>query len=458
MVTLAEKVDRLAELAAARTDENAVSAGRLMRTIRTRAYLSKAGHIRFDEVLRQQALLYNAALEERSTAWKRHQKSISFFDQSKSLTQVRADFPDFEGAIDRRVQVGTLKRLDKAYQAFFRRLKGGEAPGHPRFKSSLHWKTLEIYSGASRYVRYDAERGRGVVRIKGLPLLRFKDKRLPEGIQPLEIRISRRPNGVYLYFMFDHLRAKPIVEVPEAPVGINAGLSGVRWALSDGTLIDRRRPDNKRKRRLQRKIARQRLGSNSRRKTVSLLGKLSDREKVRNRNELHRIAARLIEKYDHFVVEDLDIKGLTASAKGTVEEPGTEVRKKAAINRGMLEQNWGEFAQMLEYKAEGASIKLLRVDPSHTSLTCNACGVVKEVTTDHERFATRFRCSSCGADSLATVNAARNILARGLALSTSSAGESVIAGRASVNEPKSGLPDLRPENHTPIRTNDTAPT
>ena len=71
---------------------------RLIRTYRTRAYLSGAGHVRLDDVLAQQCLLYNAALEERTTAWKRHQKSISFAEQSRSLTAIRKDFPDIEGA------------------------------------------------------------------------------------------------------------------------------------------------------------------------------------------------------------------------------------------------------------------------------------------------------------------------------------------------------------------------
>ena len=149
---------------------------------------------------------------------------------------------------------------------------------------------------------------------------------------------------------------------------------------------------------------------------------------------------------------------MTASAKGTVEEPGTEVQKKTRINRGMLQQTWGEFAQMLEYKAAGAGIELVRVDPAYTSLTCSECGVVKEVNTDRERFATRFRCPSCGADIMATINAARNILARGLAGPVLSAGEVVIAGRVSVEKLKPEMSDLRPENHLPIRGDDTAPT
>ena len=208
---------------------------KLIRTYRTRAYLSRAGHVRLDDVLAQQCLLYNAALEERRTAWKGHHQRISFAEQSRSLTAIRSDFPDIEGSLHRRIQDATLKRLDRAFAAFHRRVRAGEAPGHPRFKSSRRWKTLEMYSGNARCVFVDESTGKGLVRIKGLPVLRFKDKRVPAGIQPLQILVSRRPNGVYLYFVFDHLEAQLPVEEVKNPVGINAGRGGVRWGFSDGT-------------------------------------------------------------------------------------------------------------------------------------------------------------------------------------------------------------------------------
>ena len=190
-------------------DAAATEHPKLIRTYRTRAYLSGAGHVRLDDVLAQQCLLYNAALEERKTAWKQHHQRISFAEQSRSLTAIRKDFPDIEGSLHRRIQDATLKRLDRAFAAFHRRVRAGEAPGHPRFKSSRRWKTLEMYSGNARCVFVDESTGKGLVRIKGLPVLRFKDKRVPAGIQPLQILVSRRPNGVYLCFVFDHLEAQP---------------------------------------------------------------------------------------------------------------------------------------------------------------------------------------------------------------------------------------------------------
>ena len=420
---------------------------RLIRTYRTRAYLSGAGHVRLDDVLSQQCLLYNAALEERRTAWKGHEKSISFAEQSRSLTAIRSDFPDIEGSLHRRIQDATLKRLDRAFAAFHRRVRAGEAPGYPRFKSSRRWKTLEMYSGNARCVFVDESTGKGFVNIKGLPKLRFKDKRVPPGIQPLQILVSRRPNGVYLCFVFDHLEAKPPIEDVKNPVGINAGRGGVRWGFSDGSTIERRRVDNKGRRRIQRKVARQKLGSKSRQKTVAQLAKYTNREKIRNRNELHRITAQFVDKYDFFAIEDLSIMSLTRSARGTLENPGQGVTIKAAINRSMLEQTWGEFAQILTYKAEGAGMSVVRVDPAYTSLTCSRCGVAQFDASEQERSRIRFRCPDCGSDLNRSVNAAKNILARGLAQPSLSAGESVIAGCASMETSTAETSAVHPENH-----------
>lgn len=417
-----------------------------IRTFRTRAYLTKAGHIRLDEVLRQQCLLYNAALEERREAYRRVGETVTYYAQNRSLTAVRADFPDIEGALDRRIQVGTLKRLDKAMTAFFRRVRAGETAGYPRFKSSRRWKTLELYSGASRYMRHDHRTGKGLLKIKGLPAIRFKDERVPDDYQPLEIRISRRSNGVYIYMVFDHLEARAPVGEPVAPVGINAGASGVRWGLSDGRTIPRRRTDDSRRKRLQRRIARQKKGSASRRKTVAQLSRLSERERIRNRNELHRTSAWLVREFDFFAIEDLSIRDLTRSGRGTIDKPGEEVQTKANINRSMLSQTWGEFAEMLAYKAEGAGMQLVRVDPAYTSQICSRCGVQPEHVSDAELKRVRFKCAACHTNVLRTVNAARNILARGAAVPSSSAGEPFVAGRASMDDSTAELSAVRPEN------------
>ena len=118
-------------------DAAAAENPRLIRTYRTRAYLSGAGHVRLDDVLAQQCLLYNAALEERKTAWKGHQMrqshSLSRADRLRQYARTSRTLKDRStGAY----KDATLKRLDRAFAAFHRRVQAGEAPGHPRFKSS----------------------------------------------------------------------------------------------------------------------------------------------------------------------------------------------------------------------------------------------------------------------------------------------------------------------------------
>ena len=154
-----------------------------------------------------------------------------------------------------------------------------------------------------------------------------------------------------------------------------------------------------------------------------------------------------MKKYDFFAIEDLSIVALTRSARGTLENPGQGVTIKAAINRSMLEQTWGEFAQLLTYKAEGAGMSVVRVDPAYTSLTCSRCGVAQFDASRQERNRIRFRCPDCGNDLNRSVNAAKNILVRGSAQPALSAGESAIAGRASMETSTPEMSGVRPENH-----------
>ena len=103
------------------------------RTYQFRVQLTSNGHSRLDERLRAHARLYNAALQERRDAWRMARVSLSFASQCRELTLVRQDDPEWEGEL-RRLAVGTLKRVDLAFAAFFRRVKAGETPGFPRFK------------------------------------------------------------------------------------------------------------------------------------------------------------------------------------------------------------------------------------------------------------------------------------------------------------------------------------
>ena len=438
----------------------------IVTVIQTRAYLSKDGHTLLDARFQEHCRLYNAAIQERRDAYRQAGKSITFYDQCKSMKEIRGDWKDWSNEA-LRVQRGTLKRVDRAFQAFFRRVKAGEAPGFPRFKSAWRFRTLTVEDAKGVPFDYDPETGKGAVRVKGWPRLRFKCARIPPKARPLDIKITRRPNGVkpnvvYLSMSFDLGDAPAVAEDrPSKPVGIDVGVSK-RAMLSSGERIEGRVRDMRKKRRLERKMQRQRdaalrdgraeyvnrgvspktgqrqyrlewvggMPSHGYRKTRAQRERLLHRENVRDRNKMHRETTEIVRNHDAIFVEDLQVKNMMRSAKGTVEEPGRNVAQKTGLNRSMSEQAWSTFFFMLEYKAERAGTRFEKVDPKYTSQTCSRCGTVDAESRKDERF----RCVHCGFTDDADHNAAVNVLSRGMSIwGFPDAGELVIAGTDSTS-------------------------
>ena len=433
----------------------------IVTVIQTRAYLSKDGHTLLDARFQEHCRLYNAAIQERRDAYRQAGKSITFYDQCKSMKEIRGDWKDWSNEA-LRVQRGTLKRVDRAFQAFFRRVKAGEAPGFPRFKSAWRFRTLTVEDAKGVPFDYDPETGKGAVRVKGWPRLRFKCARIPPKARPLDIKITRRPNVVYLSMSFDLGDAPAVAEDrPSKPVGIDVGVSK-RAMLSSGERIEGRVRDMRKKRRLERKMQRQRdaalrdgraeyvnrgvspktgqrqyrlewvggMPSHGYRKTRAQRERLLHRENVRDRNKMHRETTEIVRNHDAIFVEDLQVKNMMRSAKGTVEEPGRNVAQKTGLNRSMSEQAWSTFFFMLEYKAERAGTRFEKVDPKYTSQTCSRCGTVDAESRKDERF----RCVHCGFTDDADHNAAVNVLSRGMSIwGFPDAGELVIAGTDSTS-------------------------
>ena len=374
------------------------------RTYQHRAYTSRAGYERIAEVLRESARLYNAALEEWRWAY-RAGVSVTLYSQYRELTAIRAE-DAFWGNVSIHVGRGVLRRADRARKAFFRRVKAGEKPGYPRFKSSRRWHTVEIANVTPGMVR---DRGNYyAIRIKGLPDIRLrKGLALPEGdLKALSITLRGRRLFVNMTYEVE----LAILPGSDAAVGIDMGVSD-RLALSNGERVGRRRKASKRLARMQRRLSGCRKGGHRWRKRKSVLANHQHRERVRNRNECHRVTTNLVRRFGLIAVEDLPIKNMTRSAAGTLENPGTGVAQKRGLNRSITEQTWGLLRTQLAYKAEWASRELAVVDPKFTSQRCSCCGVV---SAEH-RQRKRYDCAECGMTEDADINAARNILRKALA-------------------------------------------
>ena len=373
------------------------------KTFQLKGYLRKSGYLQLENVLPMCRILYNAALQERRDAWKMQRISISKFDQMKQLTLVRADFPGW-ATLDVSIGRGVLCRADRAFQAFFRRVKAGEKPGFPRFQGRNRYSSIELAEVRPGMVRTNAYGTKAVLRIKGLPTIQLRLKReLPPAIHLKSLRINRGPSGVDVDLVYE--LPKETGDHPGPAVGIDMGVNQ-RLTISDATTVDRREIDRSKEESLRRRVSNSKKGSNRRRKRVKALAKECRRNRVRNRNECHRITSKLIRENGAIAVERLKIRNMTGSAKGATEAPGTNVAAKSGLNRSIHEQTWGLIIYQLEYKAGWAGIRLVKVDPRNTSRTCSSCGKMADEPPAHYRI---FYCRFCGLSIDRDLNAASNI-------------------------------------------------
>ena len=286
-----------------------------------RVYFKRSGYAALQQALDRCRELYNAALQERRDAWKMCRVSRSMADQSRELTAFKEAYPG-EFDFSRRFQMGVLQRIDRAFNAFFRRDKRGETPGYPRFKPDSRFNTLESSAVEAAWLKPSSDRRRLRIRINGLPTGVVRLKRpLPEG-KACTLKLTRRATGWWAAITYE-VEMKPLKRCLDA-VGIDVGVAK-RMALSNGEWVVHREVDRSRENALRQKVSRRKKGGKRRRKAVKELSRETFRNALRNRNALHQVTTNLVRRFGFIAAEGLRIGNMTASASGTVEEPGKGV-------------------------------------------------------------------------------------------------------------------------------------
>jgi putative transposase len=378
----------------------------LKRAFKFRAYPTRPQQGRTVRLLRDHCDLYNAALEERRGAWGQCGVRVGYNDQSAQLREIRRNDAVGQGRHSFTAQQQTLRRLDATFGAFFRRAKAKSLrAGYPRFKLYQRFNQVRFVAGdGAKWVPADAGHW-AHASFQAVGQLKVKQHRPVRGrVKTLQLKREGRRWYVVVVAEMD---AEPLPPTGRA-VGIDVGVARF-LTTSDGQIVRNPRflaTAQARIAHLQRSKERARPGSGNRKRLRRALAK--EWRKVRNqRRDFHHKAARtLVTAYDVLALEDLHIGGLTASARGTVAEPGRNVAQKAGLNRSILDAAWGQFARILVAKAESAGRRVIRVDPGYTSLDCHACGA--RCTRPKQDTVV---CPSCGAQD-ADLNGARNIATR----------------------------------------------
>jgi putative transposase len=363
--------------------------------------------------------LYNAALEHRRTAYRMAGVSITYGVQSADLKHIRAEDPEGQGRWSFSSQQATLRRLDKAFAAFFSRVKAGRTPGFPRFKGRGRFDTVEWPKDGDG-CRWDSQAehpSATFVRLQGVGHVRVHQHRPVPG-RVKTISVKREGSRWYLVLSCDDVPAE-ILPATGAVVGVDMGVASF-LTTSDGEQVGNPRHLAASAGKLaaaQQDLARKKRGSKRRCKAVARVAALHGKVRRQRLDGAHKAANALIRDYDMIVHEDLRIANMTKSPAPKPDGEGGHLPNRAAakagLNKSILDAGWGVFLGILAHKAESAGRELIAVNPAGTSRTCARCG---HLAKENRVTQAEFQCVSCGHAAHADMNAAINILRAGLAL------------------------------------------
>ncbi|TMQ94157.1 IS200/IS605 family element transposase accessory protein TnpB [Actinomadura soli] len=358
--------------------------------------------------------LYNAALEHRRTVYRAAGVTVRYGDQSADLKEIRRADPGGQGRWSAGSQQQTLRRVERAFAAFFRRVKDGRCPGYPRFKGRGRFATVE-WPARKNGARWDSRPHEPAARVYllGIGHVRVHQHRAIAGTVKT-ISVKREGARWFVILSCDDVPAQPL-PATGAAIGVDLGVASLVTTSRGEHLTNPRhlRSAADRLAAAQRDLARCERGSNRRRGAVRRVGALHARVRRQRLDTAHKTALRLVRDHDVIVHEDLRIANMIRSASGTIDEPGRCVAAKSGLNRSILDAGWGVFLTVLAHKAESAGRELIAVNPANTSRTCAACG---HCASGNRVTQAEFRCRGCGHTAHADVNAAINILRAGLAL------------------------------------------
>lgn len=360
----------------------------IQKVFKFRIYPSKAQTTKLVNTLDLCRELYNSALAERRGAYTLNRISISEFDQSKQLPELKKIRTDLNN-VHSQVLQNVLKRVDISFKNFFRRvkIKKGKA-GFPRFQNKFRYNSFTFkqsgFSISGRHLRLSKI---GKIKIKLHRAIVGKIKTLT---------VSRDSCGKW-FACFSVECSKGILEPTGKSVGVDVGIKSFA-VFSDGTEIGNPKffeADQKRLAKAQRNLSVTPKRSKERHKKRKIVARIYAGIRNRRNNFAHQISRKIVNSYDQIFFENLNIKGMM---------------KNNLLNKQIGDAAWNQLINFTSYKAENAERIMKLVNPRNTSTDCYKCGHRHKLTLNDRSFS----CANCHVHLNRDLNASFNILARGL--------------------------------------------
>ena len=358
-----------------------------IKTFKYRIYPSKGQITILNQTLEDCRMLYNHFLDQRKSSWIDSKESVGCYDQISTLAFLKEERKSLKN-VHSQVLQNVAIRVDLAFQAFFRRVKKGDTPGHPRFKSYGRYDLFTFpQSGFKLNDNY--------VRVSKVGNVKINQHRPIEGTIKT-ITIKRSPTDKWFATFSCIVESKPLPISTES-TGIDVGIESFATFSNGEKAINPTffKKEQSALAKAQRKLSKQSKGTPDRAKARKVVARVHERIKNKRHNFIHQESRKIVNRYNVIAVEDLSINSMLHDCY---------------FCKSIMDASWYTFLQTLSYKAEEAGRTFIKVNPAYTSQDCSSCGH-RQTKKLSDRV---HKCSCCGLKLDRDHNASINILRLGL--------------------------------------------
>jgi putative transposase len=366
------------------------------KTYQYRLYPTKKQRITLNKWLALCCEVYNAALQERRDAYRMAGQSLSYSHQCAELPGcklVRTELAE----VNSQVLQDAVKRVDRAFDGFFRRVQAGQQPGYPRFRSRLRYNSLTFKQYQNSFDVQKGKQRQGILILSKLGHIKMVMHRPLTGL-PKTATVKRTPTGKW--FVSISVETEPEVDClppSDEQVGIDVGLKTFAYLSTGEQIANPRffREEEQALARAHRKLSKEPKATKRREKRRKVVARVHERVRWRRENFNRQQVACLIKRFGLIAVEALVVRNLVKNPK---------------LAKSIADAAWSSFFAQLLGKAEEAGRAVVRVNPAYTSQTCSACGHRQEMPLSVRVY----DCPSCGLVMDRDHNGSQNILAQAL--------------------------------------------
>jgi len=372
----------------------------MLKVVKVRLYPNKEQQQLIHKTFGSCRFVYNQLLDAKIKAYECGD-NLSIYELKKRLVPMKkAKGGEFLNEVDSTALQNSILNMDKAFKNFFRKVKKGERKGFPKFKSKHN--SYQSYQTSTAKIKNGKLYLPKIGEVKAI----FHRGMIAGKIKT--VTVSCIANQYYASINYDDGAKEQLGVNNGQVIALDVGVK-IFAQVSNGEkiIVDKAHDllkDIARVKKLQKSLSRKQKGSSNRKKVKLKLAKAHLKIKNKREDFLHKVSHKLSEN-QAVIVESLKIKNMSKSAKGTIESPGQNVKAKSGLNRSILQQSWGKFFEMLEYKLKRNGGELIKVDPKYSSQTCPKCG---HISKENRKTQAKFKCVKCGyygnADYVASVN------------------------------------------------------